>query len=223
MKSSKAISVLCSFAALVSVADAVASSTRQSEPALVFLQTETSSFWNTATNNLVSVPIDFPPGATLATLTVSGVDYSATYPDIGTGTKSLSLSLPEADGPQTENVYDLTLTFNDSTVRTAKIGLISGQSPDAEGTTRCLAPSGSRVWERVKNRAVLPIPYGTTEFSVTVNGEERFAETDMDGAQGWFALGVNVGDSVSLSRTTGGVSQSVSLTGMGDGMVIIAR
>ena len=37
-----------------------------------------------------------------------------------------------------ENVYDLTLTFDDGTVRTAKLGLIQGLSPDSEGASHTM-------------------------------------------------------------------------------------
>ena len=208
-------------AAVVSVA--VSATELTSEPTLVFTRPETSSFWNTATNNVMTVPVDFPRGTTTATLIVRGLGYSATYADIAKGTDSYTFTLPVADSPQTENVYDLELTFNDGTVRRAKLGLIEGLSPDAEGTTRCLAPAEGRVWERVKGRAVLPIPYGTTSFSVTVNGEQRTADTGLNGAQGWYVLGVNVGDNVSLSMIANGLSYSASLYGMIEGFIVIMK
>ena len=188
----------------------------------MFTRPETSSFWNTATNNVMTVPIDFPAGATRATLTVSGLGYSSVYADILRGTDSYTFTLPVADSPQTENVYDLALSFDDGTVRTAKLGLIEGLSPNAEGTTRCLAPANGRVWESVKGRrAVLPIPYGTTSFSVTVNGEPRAADTGLNGAQGWYALGVKPGDDVSLSMIANGLSYSAALHGALGFMLIV--
>ena len=212
-------------AAVVSVS--VPAAELMSEPTLVFMRPETSSFWNTATNNTMTVPVDFPSGATTATLTVSGVGYSATYADIqkGTdsfGTDSFTFALPAADSPQTENVYDLTLTFNDGTVRRAKLGLIEGLSPNAEGTTRCLAPENGRVWSKVKGgRAVLPIPHGTTSFSVTVNGETRTEDAGLNGAQGWYALGLHSDEAASLSMIANGLSYSVSLLGLRDGFVVV--
>ena len=93
-----------------------------SEPTFIFLKPETSSFWNTATNSSMTLPIDYPNGASVATLSVKGVDYDRTYLNITED--SFDLELPAPDSPKTENVYDLTLTFNDGTVRTAKLGLI---------------------------------------------------------------------------------------------------
>ena len=207
-------------AAVVSVAVSAAELT--SEPTLVFTRPETSSFWNTATNNVMTVPIDFPAGATRATLTVSGLGYSAVYADILRGTDSYTFTLPVADSPQTENVYDLLLAFNDGTERRAKLGLIEGLSPDAEGTTRCLAPANGRVWESVMGgRAVLPVPYGAEQISVTVNGETRTEPTGLNGAQGWFALGISGGDDVSLSMIANGLSYSAALHGALGFMLIV--
>lgn len=207
-------------AAVVSVAVSAAELT--SEPTLVFTRPETSSFWNTATNNVMTVPIDFPAGATRATLTVSGLGYSSVYADILRGTDSYTFTLPVADSPQTENVYDLLLAFNDGTERRAKLGLIEGLSPDAEGTTRCLAPANGRVWESVMGgRAVLPVPYGAEQISVTVNGETRTEPTGLNGAQGWFALGISGGDDVSLSMIANGLSYSAALHGALGFMLIV--
>lgn len=204
-------------AAMVSVA--VPAETIESEPTFVFLRPETSSFWNTATNNTMTVPIDYPAGATKkASLEVSGLGYSKSYENlIG---DSFTFTLPPATSPETENVYDLTLTFDDGTVRTAKLGLVQGLSPDSEGTTRCLAPSGSRVWNKVKGQAVLPIPYGMTSFKI--NGQET--DTGLEGAQGWYALGkIDPNEPVSLAMTADGKEYMASLLGGGAGLMLIFK
>ena len=194
-----------------------------SEPTFVFLRPETSSFWNTATNSTMTLPIDYPRGATKATLTVSGAGYAEkTYPNI-TGA-SFDLELPVPDSPQNENVYDLTLTFDDGTVRTAKLGLIQGLSPDSEGSTRCLAPAEGDVWNTIKKRAVLPIPYGTESFTMSVNGGTvTDVNTGLNGAQGWYALKPTNGDSVSLSLVAGGINYAATLLGKCDGYFVIIR
>ena len=194
-----------------------------SEPTFVFLRPETSSFWNTATNSTMTLPIDYPRGATKATLTVSGAGYAEkTYPNI-TGA-SFDLELPIPDSPQNENVYDLTLSFDDGTVRTAKLGLIQGLSPDSEGSTRCLAPAEGDVWNTIKKRAVLPIPYGTESFTMSVNGGTvTDVDTGLNGAQGWYAFRPATGDSVSLSLMVGGINYAATLLGKGDGYFVIIR
>jgi hypothetical protein len=196
----------------------------ESEETFVFLRPETSSFWNTATNSTMSLPIDYPNGATKAKLEVTGVGYSKVYENITSD--SFDIELPVPDSPQTENVYDLKLTFdNEATVRTAKLGLIQGLSPDAEGATRCLAPAEGSVWNKVKYRAVLPIPYGTTSLVLQKNGGEwKELDTGLDGAQGWYALSpIGRGDNISLSCIVDGVSHVASLLGGGDGFFVIVK
>ena len=180
----------------------------------VNLRPETTSFWHTATNDVMSLPVTYPSGASSATLTVQGVGYSRTYSGI-TG-DSFELHLPKPISYATEDVFDLTLTFSDGTVRTAKLGLVTSFSADGTGTTRCIAPVESRKWRTMRKTAVFPIPYGTTAFSVSVNGSPTVLDSGLGGAQGWYALGgIMRGDEVSVSRTAGGVSDTVDLTGIG--------
>ena len=190
-----------------------------SEPTFVFLRPETSSFWNTATNSTMTLPIDYPNGATKATLTVNGVGYNRVYSDL-TG-DSIEIDLPVPDSPKTENVYELTLAFdNGAAPRTAKLGLIKGLDSGAKGSTRCIAPAQGKVWSTATDRAVLPIPYGTTSF--TVNGVEH--DTGLDGAQGWYALSpIAPGAVISLSCLADGVSYAASILGGGNGFMLIYK
>ena len=194
-----------------------------SEPTFVFLRPETSSFWNTATNNTMTLPIDYPSGATKATLTVSGAGYKTqTYPNLTDS--SFELVLPVPDSPQNENVYDLTLTFDDGTVRTAKLGLIQGLSPDSEGSTRCLAPAEGAVWNTIRKRAVMPIPCGTESFTMSVNGGTvTEVDTGLNGAQGWYAIKPKTGDNISLALVAGGINYVATLLGQGDGCFVILK
>jgi len=194
-----------------------------SEPTFIFLKPETSSFWNTATNSSMTLPIDYPNGASVATLSVKGVDYYRTYLNITED--SFDLELPAPDSPKTENVYDLTLTFNDGTVRTAKLGLIQGLDSGAKGSARCLAPADGRVWNTAKYRAVLPIPHGMESFSVRLNdGAWENIDPGLNGAQGWYALSpIRRGDSISLSYIADGMSHVASLLGGGDGFFVIMK
>lgn len=195
---------------------AVGSTEMTSEPTFVFLKPETSSFWHTATNSTMTVPVDFPAGATSARLRVSGDRYEKTYEGLSEG--EFTFDLPPADGADTENVYDLSLVFDDAggTERTAKLGLIQGLSPDAEGVTRCIAPANGSLWQKARTRAVLPIPYGTA--SVNVNGVET--PTGLDGAQGWFALPIKAGSATTLSIIANEVESAATLLGGGTFMVI---
>ena len=194
-----------------------------SDAVFVHLRPETSSFWNTATNSVITLPVEFPAGATSATLEVNGLGYSRTYRDVTEGT--YELRLPEAVSARTENVYELTLSFDNGTVRTAKIGLVSGVTSGNEGTTCCIPSSESPGWNRIRYRAVLPIPYGMTSFTYSLNGgEPTEVDTGLDGAQGWYAFGpVARGDDVSLSAATPDGDVEASLRGWFDGFFLRLR
>ena len=214
------IALLLLAAMCVAAFAAVADTNLTSEPTVVFVRPQTSSFWNTATNSTVTLPIYYPSGASSATLTVNGDCYSRTYPGI-TGT-SFDLHLPEPNAPELENVYDLALVFDNGKVCNAKLGLIQGIETNGSGFTRCIAPANDRAWNSMRKRAVFPIPYGTTQFSVTVNNQQRVNETDLDGSQGWYVLGdINRRDEVSLSLTTMGTDNLVDLVGRGNGYFIL--
>lgn len=192
---------------------------KTSDPAFVFLRPETSSFWRTAPGTELTVPVDFPAGAMEATLTVHGSSYEKTYEGL-TG-PTFAFALPPATSPDTEDVYELTLAFDDEaqTERTARLGVIQGCEPGRTGATRCLAPQGTRKWGGVRGRAVLPIPCGMESF--TVNGVET--DTKLGGAQGWYALnGIDAGDVVPVSLTIGGSQYLAELRGAG-GMALLLR
>ena len=199
------------FAAVLSAAMcASANAGDTSSPAFVFLRPETSSFWHTATNGTISLPVDFPDGATRATLSVKGLGYFAVYDNVPEGL--FDLTLPAATSPDTENVYDLELAFDGVVVRRAKLGLVQGRSVDDQGATRCIAPMDGVSWRRVKRRAVLPIPYGTTSFAI--NGEA--VDTGLGGDQGWYALGpLGAQEKAECEMETAGVLFSATLYGVG--------
>ena len=192
---------------------------------LVFFNEKTSSYWHTATNCVIDLPIEFPAGASSAKLSVTGIDYSAQYA-ISSGTAQYTLSLPAATSSTAENVYDLALAFNDSasTVRTAKLGLIYGHDATTTGWTRCLAPAGTRAWSKTKGVAVIPIPYGTTSFTIALDGGTATeTDTGLDGAAGWYPLRLKGETTADLAATTLEGSLSASLRGDGAGFFLIVR
>ena len=203
---------IAAFAACTAGADSAATSAG----AFVFLDKGTSSYWHTATNCVLALPIEKPEGATSATLSVTGLRYSATYANITAS--PFVLTLPAATSTATENVYDLTLTFNDAgaTTRTARLGLIRGYDATTMALTRCLAPKEQRKWGWVKGRrAVFPIPCGMTAF--TVGGV--VTDTGLGGEQGWYALDVPGGQTIPL--TLGELS--ATLFGQSDATVFELR
>ena len=185
----------------------------------VFLNADATSFWRTATNNVIALPVDMPVLATSAKLTVQGAGYRREYAIDRSG--DYEIVLPSADTLQKENVYELTLSFNEGTERKARIGLVQSYSSvgGAGAATRVLAPKGDRKWNVVKKMAVVPIPYGTTLLSV--NGTE--IEDAAANAQGWYALAAASGATVSLSLQENDVSRDVSLSVYGPGHFVIIR
>ncbi len=205
-KSTTTVVARIAFGAALMAAMAVNADTATSNRAIVQLRPDETSFWRTATNSVISVPVDMPAMATSGTLTVRGVKYEREYAISGSG--DFTLSLPPATSSGTENVYDLTLSFNDGTVQTAKLGLVQGYAQGPNASTRVLSPNGSTSWNHAKTRAVMPIPYGMTSFAV--NGVET--DTGLGGAQGWYALGgFKSGDEVALSLLADAVTYSADL------------
>lgn len=194
-------------------------SSDRSNQEVVFLNADATSFWRTATNRVIKVPVDMPVLATSAKLTVCGVKYVREYSIASSG--DFEIDLPAADSIYSENVYELTLAFNDGTVQRAKLGLVQGYSDSAgEGaSTRVLAPKGDAKWNIVKKRAVMPVPYGTT--SLCVNGVE--IEDAAANAQGWYALSGSSGDSVTVSLQENGALHEASLAIYGLGHFVIIR
>ena len=194
-------------------------SSDRSNQEVVFLNADATSFWRTATNRVIKVPVDMPVLATSAKLTVCGVKYVREYSIASSG--DFEIDLPAADSIYSENVYELTLAFNDGTVQRAKLGLVQGYSDSAgEGaSTRVLAPKGDAKWNIVKKRAVMPIPYGTA--SLSVNGTE--VEDAAANAQGWYALTAASGDTATVSLQANGVLHESSLAIYGLGPFVIIR
>ena len=205
-------------ACLVSAA-AYAEPEATSASTFVYVDTSGSPFWRTASNNVVELSVGFPAGASSASLSVTGAyGFSMTTNNLSEGL--FTLALPAATSPETEDVYDLTLTFSDGTSRTAKFAVIAGVSNGPEGTTRCVTPESSVRWSRVHERAVLPIPYGTTSF--TVGGAT--VDTGLDGAAGWYAYGpLALGASETLGLVAPDGDFAAFLKSVGVGMVLIYR
>lgn len=170
---------------------------------------ESGSFWRTAPGSTLTVPVRYPEGSSSATLTVRGSTYLHVYG--GITTNEFTFTLPTADGMEHEDVYELSLVFDNGAEMTAKIGLPYGLMAGAEGVTRCLVDKGR--WRNTYGNGLLPIPFGTT--SLSVDGSPVTDETaGYTGAQGWLALGpVNVGSSVTVDMVVDGVDNSRTLVG----------
>ena len=182
---------------LVVLALAATTFAAESPSAFVFVNPDTSSFWRTARSRSVTVPVDFPEGATTATLSVAGVGYSASYEIAAPG--PYTFQLPEAATLGEENTYSLALSFDRGEGKTARLSVITGLEVGAAGSTRCVSQS-SRSWPKVSgDRFTVPVPYGAT--SLEVNGTP--VDTGLDGAQGFLTLSrLPASMSLAVSGTT---------------------
>ena len=221
MTKRKATCILLACCAGIGVMPNMASGGSTSDPAVVFLRPKESFLWCTATNATISLPVVYPDGATSANLSVSGLGYSANYLDVAEG--EFLLTLPAATAPSNENVYDLTLTFSNGTERKAKLGLVQGVIGGAEGWARCLAPTGSKKWRQINGRAVFPVPYGITSFSIDFSDAGTVTESGLDGAAGWYPLALSYPSTATLDMTDAdGAEWSAVLNGI-PGFVITFR
>ena len=190
-----------------------------SDRAFLILHTGESAFWSTATNSTVTLPVMFPKGASSATLQVTGAGCSATYP--GITSDSFDLVLPAATETKQENVYDLTLTFDDGTVRSARFAVTVGATDGNEGGVPCRLWYGTSSWRRSVKAAVIPLPQGTASLSVDGNT----VYSDVEGSQGWYALGPltrGVGYALTLTDQEG-AEQTADIVGSVDMFSIILR
>ena len=195
------------------------SSSCTSDRAFLILHTGESAFWSTATNSTVTLPVVFPKGASSATLQVTGVGYSETCP--GITSDSFDLVLPAATEERQENVYDLTLTFDDGTVRSARFAVTVGATDGNEGGVPCRLGYGTPSWQRAVKKAVIPLPQGTASLSVDGNT----VYSDAEGAQGWYALGPltrRVRYSLTLTDQ-GGAEQTADIVGSSEVFSIILK
>ena len=76
---------------VLAAGSAFAVSEATSDASFLYVKTAESSFWRTATNNVVSIPVEYPAGVESATLSVSGAGYSKIYEDVPEGMFNLTL------------------------------------------------------------------------------------------------------------------------------------
>lgn len=162
----------------------------------IFARPDETAFWRTATNSTFDVSWVFPPSAGKATLSVVGKGAERTYPDL-TATAQ-TVELPVVSSAADEDVYELTLTFDDGTVERCTMAVVRGAKEGAAATVD-YASTRKPSWHTVGSRAVFPVPFGAV--SITVDGETA----ELDGSYGWFSYVYPVSaESSSVSLSTGG-------------------
>ena len=185
-----------------------------SDPVRVFTSPDTTPFWRTATSSSMTLRWEFPEGASSADLTVAGMH--STWSWTGLSTTSQALVLPEPTSPATEDVYWLTLAFDNGVTNKAQVAVVRGVGTN-EGSTVCKTHSGRR-YLHTSGSEVLPIPYGAT--SLSINGEP--IETGLDGAMGWYGWNPSGIGSYTLSLVSPDFSGSVDVR-VGGGLILLFR
>lgn len=180
-----------------------------SDPTFVYVNPKSCYHWHTATNSTMVLPICFPFGASSATLSVNGSIYAS-----GITADSVTVNLPAPRFGLTEDVYELSLAFDNGKTYTTRLGLLKGFSDCNTGLTRCIAPSGGRAWGKVDRLAVIPVPYGLSSFSVALNGGTASSvDAGLDGAAGWYAMMLSGRTTAELAATAPDESLAASLWG----------
>ena len=213
--------IILSVVAMLPFTVVLAASEMMSARMFVHVRPEMNSFWRTATTNVVELPVDMPRAAKTATLHVEGVGYERTYLDLPGGV--FRLELPEASSPDNENVYRLTLSFDDGTERTAVLGVIEGMRSADEGcSTRCRLSGDGLTWKKTASRFVIPVPYGTS--SISVQGASATAVPgELDGAQGWCALAAGGHGNLSVAASLPDSAMSADVLVCNPGCVMVLR
>ena len=195
----------------------------ESKAAFVWIEPGRSTFWHTATNHVLTVPIVFPSGANKATLAIRGDRYAADREVEKTDdVVDCTITLPEPKSQLDEDVYALELSFDDAaeTVQKARLGLVRSAKAGNECVTRCLVPATGHKWSKTAGRAVLWVPYGMT--SLTVNDEDF--NPQLGGNQGWCVVtGLEVGQTTEVTMVADGETYSSSLRGGPCGLFIVVK
>ena len=190
----------------------------ESAPEKVYLNAAESLLWHTAPSGAFMVRWSRPPSAATATLTVSGAKYRAVYPDVAS--EEMELSLPLVSALREENVYSLTLDFDDGSSQTALLGAVTGVGIGGTDVSVPLRSRNVASWTRFSDRAVVPVAPGAS--SLTVNGVE--VDPALDGSATWRLVKFCRGTSdYELAMTVGEDVYSAALVGKGSGLCIVVR
>lgn len=189
-----------------------------SAPITLETDVDATPFWRTATNATFEVHWDFPRDAASASLSVSGMNFDAVYDELTDD--SIVLALPEPTDALAEDVYRLTLSFDNGLSQEAVVGVVRGVSAGGPATCRC-AFSDTRFAKTGKT-SVLPVPAGA--LTLLVDGEAL--STGLDGACGWYGLEMDVPSGTIRHleyETADGEVLTADVIRRSDGMLIIFR
>ena len=191
---------------------ASAAGSNVSSPVRVFTAPDKTPFWRTATSSSFTLQWEFPEGASSADLSVVGMNSSWSWN--GLSVTSKALTLPEPSAPMFEDVYWLTLAFDNGITNKAQIAVVCGVGT-GEGSAVCKT-TPQRRYLRTTGPAVLQVPYGTTELSI--DGEP--VDTGLGGACGWYGWKPSSIGSYTLSLVSPSLTAECDVRVIDGGLVI---
>ncbi len=206
-------------AALVSLAFCAQGGVR-SDVARVCLDTRSTPYWHTvfSAEQPGDVSLDWPTGATQATLTIETA--GATNVVTLTDTSLTSYPLPAVAAPENagdEFVITLTLAYDTGLTLASSLGVVRGVG--ARSAVPVVMSTEYTFWPRASRRMVVPVWAGMT--NLTLNAAS-LSVAPLNGDTGWAMCELPPGESTLVaSRAEGDLSATVAR--MLDGVIMIVR
>ena len=132
-----------------------------SQPVTIVVDPSADPLWGTMPAGDLTLAWDFPEGSTKAALAVTGPEYSYVGEEGAAASATLGDLLPD-------RVYDLTLTFDNGTVWTARLGRVPGSGVASAACPLRLADVETKDWRRERGVTAIPVP--DEAESLTVDG-----------------------------------------------------
>lgn len=191
-----------------------------SSPTALWVKPEESLQWKTVMSASAALTLNWPSGAASALLTIKtdGVVLVQTNITDTAAREALVIPAPLPATYEEERVLDLSIAYRDSgdktlKAETARLGWVTGVNGNP---TRIIPAASGRPWASVDRYAVLPIPEGTTAFTVDS------AAQDYDAPGWWEWSGIRAGEH-SLALTAPDGEYAASLRAGGSGFIFFVR
>lgn len=212
------VAVLPVFAAIL-VADCFGAEA-SSEPQTVWAMPGKSLHWKTITSAFRPVALEWPEGSVSALLTIATDGAVVAQTNITDVAASEVMVMPTVFHAEyaAERVLAVSVKYLDSdnaeiASDSAQIGWVTGVNGNR---TRLIPSASGKYWTRAVKYAVLPIPEGTTAFSV------NSAAQSYD-APGWWEWRIAFSGDYALSLTASGEEFLAMIAGYGGGFVFVVR
>lgn len=189
----------------------------ESQPLTIFANAPESYLWHSIPAGDTTVYWDMPETAHTATITIEGAHYRAIQSGL-TG-ESYVLSLPRAANAR-EDVFKVTLAFDDGSSQTAYLGAVTGLGTAGTATSPRVKLETASTWAAFQDYAAIALLQGAT--ALTVNGAPL---PDLDGNVGWRLVKHSGASQYDIAMTLDGETNPLlaSVTGFAGGTMIVLR